>query len=420
MIFSNIFVIIYIVGTAVSFLLNQALEYTDFSFRAKNGRTVPAELSGHITAEQLKKTCAYEDAKYKLWILSDITETAINIILLFSGFYPYLFNSIFAATNNIYWTVILFAFIASIPSAVVSVPFSLYQEFVIEKKFGFSKMTFKLWLADELKNILIGGIMSAVLLLIMTVLFEHATSSWWYLLGIVYILFSLGISVIYPMFIAPLFNKFTPLENGELKTRVTSFMERTGFKANGVFIMDASKRSAHSNAYFTGIGKSKRVVLYDTLVSQLTTDEIGAVLGHELGHYKKHHIVKRLCAMIPLIFAALFIVSILITRIDLYTSFGFSASPELLPHMKFIGLFLLGQIFSPLGIFWSLISNYFSRRDEYQADAYAKYLCGTGEYLSTALIKLNKENMSEITPPAIYCVFNYSHPTLLERMRAIK
>ena len=196
-------------------------------------------------------------------------------------------------------------------------------------------------------------------------------------------------------------------------------MERTGFKSSGVFIMDASKRSKHSNAYFTGFGKTKRVVLYDTLVEQLSVDEVGAVLAHELGHYKKHHIVKRFAVTIPLVYIVLFAAARLTSCEALYSGFGFSYDVAL-PYMKFIALFLLSEVFGGYGIFVRLVSNFFSRKDEYEADAYAKKLCGSGKPLSSALIALNRENKGEVRTAKIYSAFTYSHPTLLERLRALE
>ena len=275
-------------------------------------------------------------------------------------------------------------------------------------------MTVKLWVQDRLKSLAVSLIVAAILLSAMTAIFEHV-SAWPIVLASVYVAFSLLMSFIYPRLIAPLFNKFTPLEEGELKSRISDFMARTGFKASGVFIMDASKRSKHSNAYFTGFGKTKRVVLFDTLVEQLSVDEVGAVLAHELGHWKKHHIVKRFAVTIPLVYAVLFAVSMLTAYEGLYSGFGF-AYDAALPYMQFIGLFLLAEVFGGYGF----IGNFFSRRDEYEADSYAKELCGSGKPLSSALIALNQENNGEVRTAKIYSAFTYSHPTLLERLRALE
>ena len=419
--FSNIFVLIFLFGVAFSFVLDLILERIDFSFRKKHGREIPEIIAEHVDSEILNKTCLYEDSKYHLWIPSTILEVILSLYLVFCGFYPALFEEIWTWTDNSFFAAILFLILGGIPGALLSIPFALYSEFGIEKRFGFSNMTFGMWLADEVKGFFVNIIILAPLLLAMTGLFKYASDWWWILLGCVYFVFSLAISVIYPIFIAPIFNKFTPLEDGELKTRLEELLKKCGFKASGLFVMDASRRSGHSNAYFTGFGKSKRVVLYDTLIEQLSIEEIEAVLGHELGHYKHHHILKKMLFMIPAVFAVLFVVSFIIKVPSLYTAFGFNFIEESVPYqMMFIGIFLISLVFGEWGKVLSPIMNTLSRHDEFQADAFAKNLCGTGEPLCTALIKLNKENLSEIQVPKIYSVFNYNHPPLLERIAALK
>lgn len=418
--FSNIFVIIFLAGTAFSFLLDMILERIDFSFRKKHGREIPAILSGYVDSETLEKTCLYEDAKYKLWIPSVILEVFLSLYLVLCGFYPAVFARIWTWTNNSFFVAALFLILGGIPGALLSLPFALYSEFGIEKQFGFSNMTIGMWIADEVKGFFINLVIMTPLLLAMIGLFKYASDWWWILLGCIYFVFSLAISVIYPIFIAPIFNKFTPLEDGELKTRLETLLQKCGFKASGLFVMDASKRSGHSNAYFTGFGKSKRVVLYDTLIDQLTTEEIEAVLGHELGHYKHHHILKKILFMIPAVFAVLFVVSFLVKLPLLYTGFGFVVEEPVPYQMMFVGVFLMSLVFGEWGGALSPIMNTLSRHDEFQADAFAKKLCGSGESLCTALIKLNKENLSEIQVPKIYSVFNYNHPPLLERIAALQ
>lgn len=418
--FSNIFVIIFIIGTVFSFSLNMLLERLDFTFRKKHGREIPEILSQHVDFQTLDKTCLYEDAKYRLWIPSSILETILSLYLVFCGFYPALIERIWTWTDNPFFAALLFLVLGGIPGALLSIPFALYSEFGIEKHFGFSNMTIRMWIADEIKGFFVNLLILTPLLLAMIALFKYTAGWWWLLLGCVYLVFSLGISIIYPIFIAPIFNKFTPLEDGELKSRLEELLKKCGFKASGLFVMDASRRSGHSNAYFTGFGKSKRVVLYDTLIEQLTIDEIEAVLGHELGHYKHHHILKKMLFMIPAVFAILFVISLLVNLPLLYKGFGF-VSGELVPYqMMFIGIFLLSLVFGDWGILLSPIMNSLSRHDEFQADAFAKEICGTGEPLCTALVKLNKENLSEIQVPKIYSVFNYSHPPLLERIKALR
>ncbi|MCR4822146.1 MAG: M48 family metallopeptidase [Treponema sp.] len=417
---SNIFVLIFLAGTAFAFFLDMILERIDFSFRKKHGKEIPEELTEHVDSATLEKTCLYEDAKYHIWIPSSILEVALSLYLVFCGFYPALMARIWTWTDNSFFAALLFFILGGIPGSILSIPFALYSEFGIEKHFGFSNMTLSMWIGDEIKGFIINFIIMSPLLLAMTALFKYASGWWWILLGCIYFAFSFAISIIYPLFIAPLFNKFTPLEDGELKERLEGLLKKCGFKASGLFVMDASKRSGHSNAYFTGFGKSKRVVLYDTLIQQLTPEEIEAVLGHELGHYKHHHILKKMLFMIPAVFIILFAISFLIKIPQLYSGFGFPIDDFVPYQMMFIGIFLLSLTFGGWGSLLSPILNFASRHDEFQADAFAKKICGTGEALCTALIKLNKENLSEIQVPKIYSIFNYNHPPLLERIKALK
>ena len=416
----NVFLVLFLAGTAFSFLLNLFLEQIDFSFRKKHGREVPQRLGGLVDAQTMDKTCRYEDAKFRLWLPSALFDAALSVYLALCGFYPAVFARVWGWTGNSFWAALLFLVIVSVPGAILSVPFALYAEFGIEKRFGFSNMTLGMWVADTLKSMFLSLVVALPLLGAMVALFKYASSWWWVLLGCVYFVFSLAVSVVYPLLIAPLFNTFTPLEDGELKARLERLLRSCGFRASGLFVMDASRRSGHLNAYFTGFGKSKRVVLYDTLVEQLSVDEIEAVLGHELGHYKRRHIAKRLCLMVPLVFAALFVVSVLVRIPGLYEGFGFSVGEEVPFQMMVAGVFLLGLVFEGFSDVPRLVGNFFSRRDEFQADAFSRSVCGGGEHLISALIKLNKENLSEIQVPKIYSAFNYSHPPLLERIRALE
>lgn len=417
---ANIFVIIYLSGTIISFAVDYILEKIDFSFRQKHGMEIPKILENYVDKPTLEKTCCYEDAKSRIWLPEALLGLALGLYLMFSGFYPAVFGFATSVTKSGFLAAFLFLFLIKIPANIVSLPFDLYDEFGIEKQFGFSKMTFGMWISDMLKSLVLGLVIALPLLFVMNLLFKYCGAFWWILLGCVYILFSLGISVIYPLFIAPIFNKFTPLEDGELKTRLENLLQKCGFKASGLFVMDASRRSGHSNAYFTGFGKSKRVVLYDTLINQLTPEEIEAVLGHELGHYKNHHIIKRMLIMIPLVFVFLFAVSFLVKMPFFYESFGFKSGSGIAPVMMFAGLFLIEEVFGGWFSLLSPVTNYFSRKDEFQADAFSRKICGTAEPLITSLIKLNKENLSEIQVPKIYSVFNDNHPPLLERIEALQ
>lgn len=430
--FSNGFVIVFLAGTIISFLINHFLEFVDYKSRKANGGKIPSELkdipeiSDTFDEGKLKEICDYENAKYFVWIFSSSVNFILTLTLVLFGFYPFVFNLVLnwiglpVTVGTSFLSFLLFMILSSIPSTLISIPFDLYNEFVLEKKFGFSKMTFKLWIADQIKGLLLSMILIVLLTLVASVFFIKLNTSWWLVLAITLIGFTFLMQVIYPKFIAPLFNKFSPLEDGELKDKISGILEKTGFKNDGLFVMDASKRSGHSNAYFSGFGKSKRIVLYDTLINSMTADELTAVLGHELGHFKLKHITKRLFITIPLEFVLLFVLYLLAHCESLYTSFGFAVDSVSINYFQFIGLFLALQLFESISEIISPVTNLSSRRHEYQADKFAAELCGTSQHLITGLIKLNSENLSELFPPAIYVFWNFSHPTLVQRVAALK
>ena len=431
--FSNPFVLIFLVGTLLSFLINHFLEFIDYRARCKNAGKLPEELqkielaAQTFDTEKLKKICDYENAKYFSWIPSSVCSLVVEVLLVLLGFYPWCFNLIsswvgFPSTIGSSFTCfLLFTVIASIPSALISLPFSLYNEFKLEKKFGFSNMTLKLWISDQLKSLLLSGILLVLFTLTASVFFVKTPQNWWWILASILIAFTFIMQIIYPKFIAPLFNKFEPLPDGEVRDKITQILDKSGFKNGGLFVMDESKRSGHSNAYFSGFGKSKRIVLYDTLIKSLTADELAAVLGHELGHFKLHHITKRLVFLIPMEFILIFLLYKLAQFPSLYTGFGFTQiTAENVAAVQFIGLFLATTIYGSISEIISPLMSYFSRKNEYQADAYAAKICGSGENLITGLIKLNSENLHELYPPKIYVFWNYSHPTLVERINHLQ
>ncbi len=425
------FLLIFVLALSFNFLLEEGLEFLDFHTRKKNGGKVPKELFGYADSRLLKKTVAYENEKYLLFIPEHIIGFILSLILVFSGYYVFIYTRLYQMTGSLYLTAVLFTLLASLPEEILSIPFDFKREFDIERRYGFSNMTIGMWILDGLKNLLLELILTVPLVLLANVLLLYLPNYWWILLSIIYISFSLALSFLYPVLIAPLFNKFTPLESKELKGRLENLLKKTGFESQGIFVMDASKRSKHSNAYFTGMGKNKRVVLYDTLLDQLSTDETESVLAHELGHYKLNHIIRRLFSAIPLVVLFLFAVSLVVKIPSLYTAFGFEVETSVildgekrmeivLPYIHFIGVFLCGLVALPLSPLLSLVSNFFSRRDEFRADAFSAEACGRTRSLVTALIKLHKENLSELTPPKLYCIFKYNHPPLLERIRALE
>ncbi|NKE67427.1 M48 family metallopeptidase [Ramlibacter sp. RBP-2] len=296
---------------------------------------------------------------------------------------------------------------------LLELPFALYQTFVIEERFGFNKMSLKLWLADLAKSTAVGAAIGLPIAALILWLMGATGRYWWLWAWAVWMAFNLLLLVIYPTFIAPLFNKFRPLEDESLKARVTELMQRCGFAAKGLFVMDGSKRSAHANAYFTGFGAAKRVVFYDTLLAKLSPGEVDAVLAHELGHYKHKHIVKRIGALFALSLAGFALLGWLSTQVWFYTGLG--VRPNLDGGNDALALLLFLLAVPVFSFFLSPLMALVSRRHEFEADAYAVQQT-SGLDLSSALLKLYEDNASTLTPDPVFVKFYYSHPPASERL----
>jgi STE24 endopeptidase len=298
-------------------------------------------------------------------------------------------------------------------SGAIDLPLTLYQTFIIEERFGFNKMTFRLWLADLVKSTVLGAAIGLPIVALILWLMGAAGAFWWLWAWAVWMGFNLLLLVVYPTFIAPLFNKFKPLDDETLKARVTELMRRCGFAAKGLFVMDGSKRSAHANAYFTGFGAAKRVVFYDTLLAKLSPGEVDAVLAHELGHFKHKHIIKRIAGMFALSLAGFALLGWLSTQVWFYTGLG--VRPNLDGPNDALALLLFLLVVPVFSFFISPLMALLSRRHEFEADAYAVQQT-SGKDLSTALLKLYEDNASTLTPDPVFVKFYYSHPPASERL----
>lgn len=298
-------------------------------------------------------------------------------------------------------------------NGLLDLPLTLYQTFVIEAHFGFNKMTLKLWLQDLIKSVLIGTVIGLPIACLILWMMGAAGSGWWLWAWGVWMGFNLLLLLIYPSFIAPLFNKFSPIEDETLNTRVTALMQRCGFSAKGLFVMDGSKRSAHGNAYFTGFGASKRVVFYDTLLAKLSAAEVDAVLAHELGHFKHKHILKRIVSLFALSLLGFALLGWLATQAWFYTGLG--VEPNLAAPNDALALLLFMLAVPVFSFFVAPLLARFSRRHEFEADAYAVHHT-SGEDLASALLKLYEDNAATLTPDPVYVKFYYSHPPASERL----
>jgi STE24 endopeptidase len=311
-------------------------------------------------------------------------------------------------------TGILFCLGVALLFSLLSLPTNLYSTFVLERRFGFNKTTWKLYLADKLKGFLLVLVIGVPFLFVVLRLMEAAGSFWWLWVFLFIFAFQFLMLVLYPALIAPLFNKFEPLKEGELRRRILALANQVGFKTGGIFTMDGSKRSTHSNAYFTGIGKSKRIVLFDTLLEQMNLDQGLAVLAHEIGHYKMKHVRRMLVVQSVLLLIGLYILSLLVNVAPLYRAFGLAAPSN---HAALI---LFSLLSGPATFYLSPLLNLLSRKHEYEADRFAVKVMKEGRPMAEALIRLTVKNLSNLTPHPWYSAYHYSHPTTAERVSAIQ
>jgi STE24 endopeptidase len=412
--FDNIFTVVFFVFLSLSIIIKLALDIINYLHRKKNENTIPPELEGYVDLEKLSKINKYSNEKLVFSTIDYFIDNAVLLVILFVSLIPAYFGLIGNLTKNLYVSGLLFFSGYFLLQYVLGIPFDLYFNFKIEKKYGFNKMTTKLWITDQIKELLLTMILGVIILLPLIFFIEKFSDVWWLFVWIFLTLFSLVMQVVYPTFIAPMFNKFKPLSNEELKVKIEKLLADCGFRSGGLFEMDASKRSTHSNAYFTGIGKTKRIVLFDSLMKNHTDDEILAVLAHELGHFKYKHVTKNIIYSTVISLIGLFIAYLLIGSDLLYDAF------KMTDHVKFVGLFLISIISGPVLFFTAPVGSYFSRKNEYQADKFAKEKTGNAQPLIDALKKLNVDNLSNLYPADVYVWFYYSHPPLFKRIRAMQ
>jgi STE24 endopeptidase len=383
---------------------------------AQHRDAVPAAFAATISLEAHQKAADYTIAKARFGLLEMAFGAAVLLGWTLLGGLDTLNQAIMHSSLADYGTLVpqlaLFAAFGLI-SGLLDLPFTLYSTFKIEERFGFNKMTLKLWLADLVKSTLVGAVIGLPILALILWLMGSAGTLWWLWTWGVWMAFNLLALVLYPTLIAPLFNKFKPLDDETLKARVTALMQRCGFAAKGLFVMDGSKRSAHANAYFTGFGAAKRVVFYDTLLKQLSPAEVDAVLAHELGHYKHKHIVKRIVMMFAISLVGFALLGWLSSQVWFYTGLGVRPNLNGANDALALLLFMLGVPL--LTFFISPIMAQLSRKHEFEADAYAISKTD-GRDLQSALLKLYKDNASTLTPDPVFVKFYYSHPPASERL----
>lgn len=389
------------------------LDYLNLSHLKKYGSVIPPEFKGHIDQDLLTRTRDYHVEHAKFDFIHSLFNNGIFLLFIFV-----LLNIYNSLVISLHFSFILSGLVFFLPllyaEIVLSVPFSLYSTFKIENKYGFNTMTLKLWVTDTVKSLLITTILTGLVIAAGLFIIQRNPDLWWLWIWCFFLALGIFLMYISPYVIEPLFHKFTPIENEELESGIRGLMEKSGIRVSRIFMMDASKRTKHTNAYFTGIGKVKRIVLYDTLIEKMNRDEILAVLAHEAGHWKKKHLLKHIIASEAVAFITIYVAYRLLQNDFLINLFHIEKSSF------FAKIIILGFIVSIGSFFLRPASNYFSRRHEDEADRYSYKLTGDNGSLISALVKLSRDNLSNLHPHPLYAVFHYSHPPVLERIKKIK
>ena len=380
---------------------------------ARHRDAVPPAFSGTVSLGSHQKAADYTMAKARVGLLETAFGAAVLLGWTLLGGLDALNRALVDVLGTGMWQQLALLGSFALIGGLLELPFSLYTTFVVEERFGFNKVTWKLWFADLLKSTVLGVAIGLPIAALILWLMGAAGAMWWLWAWAVWMGFNLLLLVVYPTFIAPLFNKFQPLEDETLKARVTALMQRCGFSAKGLFVMDGSKRSAHANAYFTGFGAAKRVVFYDTLLAKLSPGEVDAVLAHELGHFKHRHIVKRIVLMFALSLAGFALLGWLAVQPWFYTGLG--VRPNLAGPNDALALLLFMLAVPVFSYFISPLMAQLSRKHEFEADAFAATQT-SGRDLGNALLKLYEDNASTLTPDPVYVKFYYSHPPATERL----
>jgi STE24 endopeptidase len=378
------------------------------------GGTVPDEFKGVVDSGMLEKMRDYTLATGRLGIIDRVASDLFLILVVLCGLLPWLGGAITQLGTGFIPSGVIFFFSLSLILGLFDIPFELYGTFVVEKRFNFSTITLRTWVLDLVKTLIVSGIVLGIFLSVFFGLIEYAPKMWWLLAWIFFTIFQLLVSWLYPVVIAPLFNKFEPISDPDLLARIGALAESVGIHVKGIYKMDAGTRSKHSNAYFTGIGKSKRIVLFDTLIEGHTHDEILAVLAHELGHWKLGHVRKQLVLSLAVSLVLFFGAFLAVTNPALYEAFGFPGV------VIYAGLYLLSIFAMPAGYLLSPLGAMLSRRFERQADDFAFAKMGSADAMVSALKKLATHNLSNLHPDPVYAWFSFSHPPLVERIRRLE
>ncbi len=408
---ADIFLIIVLAAMTGSWLLTVIIERLNLSCARSS---LPEEFAGLYDAEKYRVSQEYLRTNTRFRLLYDTLFTGAAIAFILAGGFNVVDRFARGTGHGEIVNGLIFAGILSLMAFVFRLPFNVYRTFVIEEKFGFNRTTVRTFIADTLKGLALAAALGGLVFAGLTWFFlVFGTNAWWYS-WIAVTVFELAVTFIAPVVILPLFNKFIPLENGELKTAVETYARKENFKMKGLFKMDGSRRSTKSNAFFTGYGRFRRIALFDTLIARHTVDELVSILAHEMGHYRKLHIQKSILLSIMSTGLMLFILSLFIH------SPGLSAAFRMENMSVYAGIVFFGFLYSPLSFLISIWGNILSRKHEYEADAYAALTYGKPGAMIDALKKLSVDNLSNLTPHPAKVFLEYSHPPVLERIKAIK
>lgn len=419
---ATLFSIIFIAALALTTLAKLWLARRHLAYIATHRTAVPEAFHEKVQLGDHQKAADYTSAKTRFDMLGTLFDAALLLAFTLGGGIQFIAGMVSAELGNGWFSSPIAQGMAILIAVLVlysllEAPFSIYRTFVIEARFGFNKMTFKLYLLDALKGILIGAILGLPLLFGVLWLMGRMGEYWWLYVWVVWVVFNLLILFIYPSFIAPLFNKFSPMQDEAMKSRIESLLAKCGFTAKGLFVMDGSKRSAHGNAYFTGFGKTKRIVFFDTLLERLSINEVEAVLAHELGHFKRRHVVKRIAATFAMSLGFLWLLGQLMQTTWFYQGLGVSTHSTGSGQAPSTALALL-LFFMVLPVFSFLLApimSAYSRKHEFEADAYAAKQTDAAD-LVNALVKLYQDNAATLTPDPLYSKFYDSHPPAMVRI----
>jgi STE24 endopeptidase len=381
-----------------------------------HANAVPAQFADRISLDAHRRAAAYTVERTRLGLFETAAGTIVLVAATLLGGLDWIVARLAELGTSDFVLQVLVVTVVLLAVSVLDLPFSWYRQFRIEQKFGFNRMTLKLWVADLAKSLVLTALLGLPLLAAVLWLMRSAGDLWWLYAWLLWVGFNALVLVLYPTLIAPLFNRFEPLKDGRLADRITALLARTGFSSKGVFVMDGSRRSAHGNAYFTGLGRAKRIVFFDTLVERLQPSEIEAVLAHELGHFKLKHIAKRLAFSFVASLAFLALLGWLITQTWFYTGLG--VTPSLTSSNHGVALVLFALVLPVFTFVFAPVASLLSRRHEFEADAFAARHASAGDLVS-ALVKLYQDNASTLTPDPLHSAFYDSHPPASIRIQRL-